>query len=215
MRAAALLQLSFALGCATTASATDLFSSQISIAGITPGGKTTLHQVVDKLGPSDTWHSGDAGESEYKICYRVSTEGKTKFLIFGSSGEMANPKGQVTSIKIIEADSISEYSTHCKRPGVNTIRLASSLGLRLGMSKPELSKAMGPGKLTESGAVEYSSCTNRYMKTGTTEFRRWVGKEGCFENRDRPYFNDCRSVTVLFSDGAAVQIEVAGGQSVC
>lgn len=191
---------------------------QIDIEGLTVlevqvGRAMTLAQVVKRFGPADIWHTGDASDSEYKVCYRVKTDSGEQVIVFGSSGEMASPKGQINAIRLLPGGSLSEAACPAITKPVKA--LASRNGMRVGIRDTEVKRILGQQDVLPDGTLEYSSCKVRQMVPGTAEYKRWVGMSGCFEDPTKPYFNDCGAVQIRFIERKAIEVNLAANQSVC
>jgi len=191
---------------------------QIDIAGLAVlevqvGRAMTLTNVVKRFGPADIWHTGDASDSEYKVCYRVKTDSGEQVVVFGSSGEMASLKGQINAIRLLPGGSLSEAACPAIAKPVKV--LASRNGLRIGIRDSEALRILGQQDVLPNGVLEYSLCKVKRMVSGTAEYKRWVGMSGCFEDPTKPYFNDCGAVQIRFNDGKAIEVNLAANQNVC
>lgn len=106
-------------------------------------GKATLAQVAKRLGPVKIVETGEAGEYEAKICYRVP-DGAIYFL----SGEMGGPDHDLLGFGI-SGSSGSRACAEFRGPVVPSLELG---GLRPGLSKAEFSRIVG-GKVDWNGNV--------------------------------------------------------------
>ena len=59
--------------------------------GVRAGGHETLADVKSRLGATEIWETGDASTSTSQICYRVPVTNGSVIILFGSSGEAAEP----------------------------------------------------------------------------------------------------------------------------
>ncbi|GAA5009517.1 hypothetical protein FNZ56_02275 [Pseudoluteimonas lycopersici] len=96
-------------------------------------GIGTLDDVQRRLGATDAVHTGDAGDSETRLCYRVPG-GNISFL----SGEI----GGETDLIGFSFSNVPR--THCATwPSTMPVPSMELAGLRLGMGKEEFSAAVG------------------------------------------------------------------------
>jgi len=97
-------------------------------------GSHDFADVQARLGEAPVHHVGDAGESQYSLCY--SQSGTT--VTFGS-GELGGPGHELLSIRI----SALAPRQRCGR-WPSTVPLTTSLGgLQLGMNKAQFARALG------------------------------------------------------------------------
>ncbi len=190
----------------------------LRILDISAGGVQTLQDVIIRFGETKIWHTGDAAESETKICYLVGTGTKDddeSVVVFASDREMASPDGQINKIRIIDLTSAFPERENCASLHVAKDRLATPAGLRLGMTLGEVQSLYGMARPTNDGRLGYSTCRKEYMRSTDPYFEHWAGKTQCFEDPSRPYADDCGTVEILFKDGRAVFIGLNRVQSVC
>ena len=197
------------------ASASELSAQSLSILGVQAGGSTTLDEVLVRFGKTDRWHSGDASESEHKICYRIANHSDEVVLVFGSSGEMASPKGQVTSIHLFSHKAAYPQRARCALMTNHRAPLAVANGLSLGMALAQVKSLFKQTATSTLGTLRYESCNQRYIAESDPAFKNWVGKVQCFKDSRRPVVDDCASVNVEFSGDRASSIRLNGIQSIC
>lgn len=106
-------------------------------------GTVTLAQVTERLGPATIVETGEAGEHEAKICYRVPG-GAVYFL----SGEMGGQALDLLGFGI----SGSSASRSCAAFRGNEVPSLQLGGLRPGLSRAEFSRVVG-GKVRWEGNV--------------------------------------------------------------
>jgi len=189
--------------------------SAMEFLGIRSGGAQTLDDVARRLGKTHTWHTGDASESESKLCYRVSSEQGETIIVFASSGEMAHPPGQVNSIRLIAPELKFPNRKNCSPVKLSASELKAKNGLRLGMSSAEVQGLFWQKNPAKNGSLHYTSCQKRYLHKADPHFKDWVGQAQCFEDPNRPYVSDCGYVQVEFKQGRAVFVGLNMNQSVC
>lgn len=187
----------------------------LEVLGFRVGGTKTLHDVMVRLGMTRSWHTGDASESESKICYRIpSTRGEI-MLVFASNGEMSTPKGQVNSIRIISPEIVFSERRYCSLLHLSADKLSTPNGLHLGISVTETQAIFGAKHPDKNGSLRYDLCQKRYFLKSDPAFKTWIGKSQCFEDPSRPYVDDCGFLQIDFSHGHAVFIRLDMIQSVC
>ena len=191
-----------------------LSRADLAVLDFAPGGIKTLGDVTRKLGQAASWHTGDASESENKVCYVLASEPAPMYLVFGSSGEMASPKGQVNTIKLLSSLGAGASNPPCARLTYSGA-LTVANGLRLGMAQDRVQKLLGAGSLGANGGLEYSTCRQVPFAKGSSGYKTWLGNTGCFRNPTKPHYDDCLSIKVEFTAGKTSTIQVAGNQSVC
>ncbi len=189
------------------------YEATASILGVRAGSAETLSDVAKRLGSAEIWHTGDASESESKLCYRISSEKGETVLVFSSNGEMSEPKGQVTGIQLYSTTTPFRDRRRCSP--LKAGKLTTPNGLGLGSSPEEVTGVLGKRGLSKRDALHYTSCRKQYMRKGEPYFERWFGKEGCFENPRKPYTNECSYIEFQFKEGAAAYMNLSRNQSVC
>ncbi|MFC4763519.1 hypothetical protein [Dyella koreensis] len=102
--------------------------------------KTTLGDVVaaNHLGVID--HRGDAGESEYWLCYSLPQKGQRIWIV--SSGEMGGREHLVTSLVGEQTDTVSASNDCPALPATTTVALLDRQGW-LGMTSTDVKKQFG------------------------------------------------------------------------
>jgi hypothetical protein len=187
----------------------------VTFLGITAGADTTLSDVAKRLGVAKQWHTGDAANSESKLCYVVRAT-QPYIVVFASNSEMSAPKGQVSSIRIYGRGIPFRAKHRCSHLEVQESALSTPNGLRLGASKSEIEQALWRRPTSKHGSLHYDSCRKRYLDKSSPYSARWAGEKDCgFENPQRPYENDCTSVEIHLKSDAAVYLQLSRGQSIC
>ena len=202
---------SFALPCAGNS----ISETTVTFLGITAGSKQTISDVQKLHGESGMWHTGDAGTSEDKICYRFESEAGEVIVVFASNSEMSSPKHQVTSIRVYGKESHFSARSRCASLKSYAKDLRTPDGLRLGASRAEIAQVLWKRPVSRNNSLHYEACKKQYMQKSNPYFERWVGNKECFENPQRPYVNDCTTVEFQLKGDAAVYFELSRGQSVC
>jgi len=110
--------------------------------------KTTLREIVTSVGKGVVDHQGDAGESEYWLCYSRPQEGQRIWIV--SSGEMGGPDHLVTGF-VAEELPAATGTTDCPAlPATASVALSDHKGW-LGMSALDVRNRFGMPS-HESGA---------------------------------------------------------------
>jgi len=203
------------VGGSALASARELSAQSLTVLGVQAGGTSTLDDVVIRFGKAELWHSGDASESEYKICYRVVDDSGEVILVFGSSGGMASPKGQVTSIRLLSHTVAFAQRGRCALMASQRGPLAAANSLSLGMSRAQVTSLFKQKTTSALGTLQYESCNQRYMAESDPAFKSWVGKAQCFKDPRRPVLDDCANIQIKFRNDRASSISLNGIQSIC
>lgn len=188
--------------------------SNLELLGFRVGEAKILQDILTRLGSTRIWHTGDAAESESKICYRVASKRGEIVIVFASSEEMAAPKGQINSIRLFGPEVEFGSRKNCTPLQISPSKLRTPSGLHLGLSKAKVNFLFG-AKNSSGNSVEYNKCQRRYFPMSHPEFKRWVGQAECFSDSAHPYFEDCWNVHVDFKNGHAVFISLNRNQSVC
>lgn len=186
----------------------------LELLGFRVGETKILQDILTRFGSTRIWHTGDAAESESKICYRVASKMGEIVIVFASSEEMAVPKGQINSIRLFGPEIEFGPRKNCMLLQISPNKLKTPSGLHLGMPKAEVNFLFGV-KRSDANSVEYSKCQKRYFPKSHPGFKRWVGQTECFSDSVHPYFEDCWNVHVDFKNGHAVFISLNRNQSVC
>jgi hypothetical protein len=188
---------------------------EMTILNVDVGRNDTLANVVARLGKAREWHTGDASESESKICYKISTDHAEVIVVFASNGEMSSPKGQVTSIRLYGEGAAFPQRRHCARLAVPSEAIGIANGLKLGLTPDDVRTILGPEQISKRQSLSYTHCAKKYWRKSDPFYRTWVGQSQCFEDPGRPYFNDCSFVEIRFLNGVANYVSFNRNQSVC
>ena len=187
----------------------------VTFLGVVAGSPQTLNDVKKLLGETSMWHTGDAGTSESKVCYRLEIEAELVIVVFASNSEMSSPKGQVTNIRVYGKEAPFAAKKRCALMKGFANELRTLDGLHLGVTKAEIAEVLWQQPLLKNNSVYYDYWEKKYMQKSDPYFERWVGKKECFENPQRPYVNDCITAKFQMKNDAVVYFELSRGQSVC
>ena len=187
----------------------------VTFLGVVAGSQQTLNDVKKLLGETSVWHTGDAGTSESKVCYRLEIEAGVIIVVFASSSEMSSPKGQVTNIRVYGKETPLAAKKRCALLKGFANELRTLDGLHLGVTKAEIAQVLWQQPLLKNNSVYYGYCAKKHMQKSDPYFERWVGRKECFENPQRPYINDCITAKFQMKNDAVVYFELSRGQSVC
>ena len=114
--------------------------------------ETRLGAVRDAMGGGAIQHQGDAGDSVYWLCYRRAQHR----LWVVSGGEMGGPDHLVTEVVAELTEKDTETSTDCATIPETFAPLVLDGKLRLGMSRAEVVRALGPPSKSEAAQIVYS-----------------------------------------------------------
>jgi hypothetical protein len=207
---------SCALIAGASAAERQITDDAVTLLGITAGSDQTLNDVAARLGPAKQWHTGDAGESESKLCYRFGEGPEAIIVVFASSSEMSSPKGQVNAIRVYGPQNPFAAKRRCAPTSAASSDLRTPNGIRLATTHSDISSILWPRPMSKHSSVHYESCRKRYLEGSHSHFKYWAGRKDCgFEDQRRPYENDCLSVEVQFKGGSASFFELSRGQSIC
>lgn len=114
--------------------------------------ETRLGAVRDAMGGGTIQHQGDAGDSVYWLCYRRAQHR----IWVVSGGEIGGPDHLVTEIVAELTEKDTETSTDCATIPETFAPLVLDGKLRLGMSRAEVVRALGPPSKSEAAQIVYS-----------------------------------------------------------
>ena len=137
-------------------------------------GKHSLSEVQARFGPAQVRHVGDAGDSEYSICYRHSG-GSVRF----ASGELGGPDHQLLAFRLSKQAPPQSCATW---PSKVPFTLGLS-NIRLGMKRGEYTQALAH-VVTWKGTKGTSVFQSERQIAGTT-FDVVVMVEGIFSKAGR------------------------------
>jgi hypothetical protein len=100
--------------------------------------KTTLGEILNSIGIGSIQHAGDAGESQYWLCYSLPRQ--RIWLI--SHGEMGGPHHRLTQVHSITNVLISQGNDACPRIPTRFQSISMNFGW-LGTSRENLLKVLG------------------------------------------------------------------------
>jgi hypothetical protein len=121
-------------------------------------GKHNLSDVQARFGPAQIRHVGDAGESEYSICYRHPS-GSIRF----ASGELGGPDHQLLTFRLSKQAPPQSCATW---PSTIPLTLGFS-NIRVGMSRSEYTKALAHA-VTWVGTKGTAAFQSAHQIGGTT-----------------------------------------------
>ena len=113
--------------------------------------ETPLGAVRKAVGEGTIQHQGDAGGSIYWLCYR-----RAQHRLWLSSGELGGPDHRVIEIVAELTEKDTGTSTDCPIIPEKFAPVVFDGKLRLGMSRLEVVKALGPPSKSEAAQVVYS-----------------------------------------------------------
>ena len=102
--------------------------------------KTTLGEIASAVGKGAIAHRGDAGDSEYWLCYSRPHEGQRIWIV--SSGEMGGAEHLVTGFVAEQQSSMSGTADCPALPAATAVELSGHKGW-LGMSAADVRQRFG------------------------------------------------------------------------
>ncbi|MBC7426997.1 MAG: hypothetical protein H7336_00205 [Bacteriovorax sp.] len=149
-----ILTLSFFMNLAKAEDAKDSIArkqpdSELTILGVTIG-KTTLNEVKVKFKTKEIYHEGDAGESLYVVCLKISNGSTIAF----ESGELGGAEHKVISISVNSPQSPYRLNNICEK----TSAIKEKMTLHktsLGMSPDIVKRLTGKPSKQTADRIEY------------------------------------------------------------
>lgn len=155
-------------------------------------GIGTLDDVRQRLGAADVIQTGDGGESETRVCYRVSG-GNVSFL----SGEMGDDVDLIgLSISRAPRENCASW------PSDRAVPALAISGLRPGMTKQQFESVVGVQVIWQKDDDGYAFFESRRKPTR----EEWAFMPA--DIRDDAMYDVSVTVTGSFADGKLVEIEV-------
>ena len=112
--------------------------------------ETSLNEIKNTIGPGVIRHSGDAGKSQYWLCY--STPGVRIWFI--SHGEMGGLEHALTRVIAVSESSTSQRDSDCPLMPDKFHSISFPFGW-IGTTKKALLEALGPPSGTANGSLKY------------------------------------------------------------
>ena len=112
----------------------------------------TLQSVTLLLGPAAASDSGDAGESNRWVCYRLA--GTPAMSLVLESGEMGGGKW-LTGFTFVPAGSRPDLERECARSALAATSVQTDHGLRLGLTRNQVNARLGAVGRDSAGVVLY------------------------------------------------------------
>jgi hypothetical protein len=107
--------------------------------------KTTLGEILKTVGVGSIEHAGEAGDSQYWLCYSLPSQR----VWFISHGEMGGPDHALTQVQAISTKSTSESKT-CPTLPIRFQSISMNFGW-IGSTKDNLLKALGQPSKKQDG----------------------------------------------------------------
>lgn len=151
--------------------------------------KTRLSEILDKFGTTKVLITGDAASSNASICYLI----RDKLAIRFNSDEMGGGK-VVTKIEVFD----KSYKTleGCVKSGNPNIPSSTNSGVRLGLTRNEISRRFGKARSLEGPNIWNYMYSSEKPAPGCDE--KWiVGESYKFEFKDERviFFSISRSTS--------------------
>lgn len=181
-----------------------LAAEDTTILGISIG--TPLSVVEAKLGPAKPLPTHGSASASNTICYSSSDDGTILTFGAGPMGGFTN----VTEFALWSREGKFPNAQRCTPSKLISSVLATTSGIRLGLSETDLTSAIGKKPMSQQTAASYEFLCS--VKMTTSEMNRMKATFGQSVSED-PYFDDYSYVKVRFAAGRASRIEVYKGDS--
>jgi hypothetical protein len=163
-------------------------------------GQVTLGQIEERLGPALLVETGDAGEYEASICYRVPAG-----LIYFLSGEMGGPGHKLLGFGVRSNDPAQPCSELPANRAPANLNLA---GLRLGMSDAEYARLVATEVRWEGDIGRAFIESKRPMTPAELNRLPSDFKEAALSGRMQNYFDVVVTVAGTFSRHKLIEFRV-------
>lgn len=121
---------------------------------------TTFDGASRTVGPSALGAKGDGGEALQWMCYRLTGEPSMSLVL--EADETSG--GHLGGFEFLPADSRPEVEGECISLDVPPSQIATNTGLRLGMSRDEVSGKLGVDGLDSAGVVIFKRVIDRSVQ---------------------------------------------------
>ena len=187
-----------------------------TVAGVTLN-RDSAASIIAKFGHTRE-RTMDTGHDVYtSLCYVATADPSTALLELMSDASDRETPGKPLNGFRIRADLPLADLQGCAALPV-PVALATPNGLRLGLSRPEMTTLLGPPTRTSGDSLIWTYDAKRYMRPGTPEYETWStpeNRESCFD-AGPPYANVESVVLVVLRDGRAIELRIERyDQSVC
>ncbi|MHB8844612.1 MAG: hypothetical protein ACYC7L_07645 [Nitrospirota bacterium] len=180
----------------------DIDESHLTLMGLTIG-KSTLSDVIGKLGDTEFFKSDEKEHADDRICYRSDSKIDEIVVIFdaGALGGWST----ITSVTLAYADKANVVDTRsCKRIALVKRQASTKSGIRLGIDLSELERILGKPNEIENEIASYHYYSQKRMSD--KEVRR-------YENlgtgvRNYPYFDVMSGVEATFRNSRLVLVTI-------
>jgi|CXWL01.1.fsa_nt_gi hypothetical protein len=116
--------------------------------------RTTLSEILRSAGVGKIEHRGDAGDSQYWVCYTV-TAGKKSQRIWFMSGEMGGDQHTMDSFHV-EDNASPAKSNICPELPADMTPITIGKSIWLGSNQRQIKEWLGEPSLTKNGWLFYS-----------------------------------------------------------
>jgi hypothetical protein len=144
--------------------------------------QSTIQSVTRLLGPARVIATGDASASLRSICYKL--RGSGNMILILESEEMGGGKW-ITGFSLLRSGGRPEREHGCGRVDFDPAAIVTNSGVRLGLSRKQMSAILGIAGRDSAGVVLYDLLLEKRMKMkdGTTQpYTEGVGYEVRFRN---------------------------------
>jgi len=168
--------------------------------------RDSLASVIARLGKTESWSTGDAGEARVWWCYRTTSGGDSATLLISSDGEMGGPGSEVDEIRLIRSPYADSVTSHCGRARGNAV---TANGLRLGVKPREAGRVIGKHAAVDGDSAAYHWSIRRFLSPKERGYGYWnERRKVCFEGKP-PYQDIASRVVIWFDERGAYKILLA------
>jgi hypothetical protein len=202
--------VSTAASAQSTAQQDDLPPSMRRVWGIVLN-RDSLASTFRKLGRTQTWRTGDAGEARVWWCYEAAGSSSASVII-SSDGEMGGAHHDVDQIDVMRAP-YHEAQHRCRT--VRTGQAPETVGgLRLGLSRTAVMRLLNRPAGTDADSMWYRWDTERTLTPRDRNYRYWTRRAECFGGR-APFTEVGASIVVRFTHDRVGSYTISRGESIC
>ena len=206
-------RVSFSAGHTAKTPRSDLGVNSRTLMGVTLG-ESNLAQVQAKMGRTKLWTDGDASRAESKVCY-ITREPDAIVIVFASNAEMAGPpENSLTDIRVMKSAAYRQR-LNCLLLSISGNDVATKNGLKIGLSREQLKRMLGPPEGTARPNWKYSWSVDQPLPKSANNYQQWLSKkEECFEGQS-PFSTIYSEIDVRFDSNSVISFSLTRTESIC
>jgi hypothetical protein len=163
-------------------------------------GRTSLKEIQAKLGPAKLERVSREEESDVSVCYR-SEDGTVVVFYSGSMGGWKD----IRRFALWSQEAAYPHASRCTVSATVTKHASTQSGIRLGLTREQLSQAAGmPTKASGSSATYDYICRREMSQEEISSFKTVNN----WDVRSDPYFDRMSWIDAHFSDSKLSHVEV-------